>query len=106
MEIRVTLGGYFYGEKGQTFQMYTEAFKLKAVRTYLDGSSSYTIIAEQQGIRSCTQLKVWVRKWKNGDSFDERKNEEKEMNPRKGRSRTSFGSVEEESDYLKAQVDI
>lgn len=92
-------------KKGQTFQMYTEEFKLKAVRAYLDGSSSYKIVAEQQGIRNCTQLKVWVRKWQKGESFDERKNEKNEMNPMRGRPRTSFGSVEEERDYLKAQVD-
>jgi len=45
---------------------------------------------------------VWVKKWQNGISFDERKNE---TNPLKGRPRKDFVSVEEERDYLKAQVD-
>ncbi|NHN34958.1 transposase [Paenibacillus agricola] len=89
-------------KKGQTFQTYTEEFKLRVVRAYLEGSSSYKVVAEQAGIRHCSQLKVWVKKWQNGDSFDARKSE---MNPLKGRPRTSFASIEEERDYLKAQVD-
>jgi transposase len=97
------LGGDFcMAKKGQAFRMYTEEFKLAAVKTYLGGSASYKVAAEQLGIRNCSQLKVWVKKWQNGDSFDERKNE---MNPLKGRPRMSFGSIEEERDYLKAQVD-
>lgn len=90
-------------KKGQTFQSYTEEFKLEAVRAYLQGSSSYKVVAQQRGIRSCTQLKVWVKKWQDGEAFDERK--EGGLNPLKGRPRTIFGSVEEERDYLKAQVD-
>jgi transposase len=46
---------------------------------------------------------VWVKKWQNGKPFDERKGNE--PNPLKGRPRTVFGSVEEERDDLKAQVD-
>lgn len=91
-------------KKGQTFQSYTEEFKLKAVKAYLGSSLSYKVVAQQQGIRNCTQLKVWVNKWKNGESFDERKDEKQDMNPMRGRTRTSFSSVEEERDYLKAQV--
>jgi hypothetical protein len=45
---------------------------------------------------------VWVKKWKNGQQFDERSGV---INPFKGRPRTNFKSVEEERDYLKAQVD-
>jgi transposase len=88
-------------KKGQIFQSYTEEFKLAAVKAYLEGSSSYKVIAEQFNLRSCTQLKVWVKKWKNGDRFDERKGV---AHPLKGRPRTSFASIEEERDYLKAQV--
>ncbi|MBO7744406.1 hypothetical protein I8J29_09385 [Paenibacillus sp. MWE-103] len=44
-----------------------------------------------------------MKKWQNGAPFDERKGNE--SNPLKGRPRTVFNSVEEEQDYLKAQVD-
>ncbi len=104
MEVRVTLGGdIFMAKKGQTFNTYTDEFKVKAVRTYLEGSSSYQVVAEREGIRNCSQLKVWVKKWLNGESFDGRK--DNEPNPLKGRPRTVFDSVEEERDYLKMQVD-
>jgi transposase len=90
-------------KKGQTFNQYTEEFKLAAVQEFIEGSSSYKIVAERLGIRSCTQLKVWVKKWMKGEAFDERA--EKIPSPLKGRPRTSFNTVEEERDYLKAQVD-
>lgn len=89
-------------KKGQVFQDYTEEFKIEAVKTYLEGSESYKVVAERLKIRNCTQLKVWVKKWKDGEAFDLRKGA---SNPLKGRPRTIFNTVEEERDYLKAQVD-
>ncbi|RLQ94271.1 helix-turn-helix domain-containing protein [Falsibacillus albus] len=89
-------------KKGQTFNNYSDEFKLKAVMKYVNGSKSYTVLAEELGIRNCSQLKVWVKKWKQGVPFDERKGV---SNPLKGRPRTKFKSVEEERDYLKAQVE-
>jgi transposase len=90
-------------KKGQTFKQYNEAFKLSAVKAYLEGSSSYKTIAEKLGIQNCTQLKVWVRRWLNGEAFDVRR--DVITSPLAGRPRTTFGSVEEERDYLRAQVD-
>jgi transposase len=88
-------------KKGQQFQRYTDEFKLNAVLKYINGSKSYKVMAEELGIQHCTQLKVWVNKWKNGQPFDVRSGV---SNPLKGRLRTKFNSVEEERDYLKAQV--
>jgi len=88
-------------KKGQTFNQYTVEFKLAAVQEYLKGTSSYKIVAEKLDIRNCTQLKVWVKKWQAGESFDV--GSDKKSSP--GRPRTIFNTVEEERDYLKAQVD-
>ncbi len=97
------LGGDFsMAKKGQQFQRYSNEFKQKAVLAYVNGSKSYKVVAEEMGIRHCTQLKVWVKKWKNGQPFDERGGV---SNPLKGRPRTNFKTVEEERDYLKAQVE-
>lgn len=90
-------------KKGQTFKQYTEEFKLVAVQEYIKGSSSYKKVAEKLEIRNCSQLKVWVRKWQNGEAFDVRA--EKTPNLLTGRPRTIFSTIEEERDYLKAQVD-
>lgn len=45
-------------KKGQTFETYTEEFKMKAVSAYVEGSSSYKVVAGREGIRNCSQLKV------------------------------------------------
>ena len=98
------LGGDFsMAKKGQTFNSYSEEFKHNAVMRYVNGSKSYKVLSEELGIRHCSQLKVWVKKWKDGVPFDERKGV---SNPLKGRPRTKFKSVEEERDYLKAQVEF
>ena len=89
-------------KKGQVFQKYTEELKIAAVKEYIEGSSSHKEVAEKWGIRNITQLKVWIRKWRAGEAFDVRKGL---TSPLKGRPRTIFDSVEEERDYLKAQVD-
>lgn len=88
-------------KKGQQFNRYTDEFKLNAVMKYINGSKSYKVMADELGILNCSQLKVWVKKWKNGQPFDERSGV---TNPLKGRLRNKFKSVEEERDYLKAQV--
>jgi transposase-like protein len=65
MKVQVTLGGnIFMAKKGQTFQTYTEEFKLNALSSYVEGSSTYKVVAEREGIRNCPQLKLWVKKWK------------------------------------------
>jgi len=101
--VTLILGGDFsMAKKGQQFQRYTNEFKLNAVMKYVKGTKSYKVLADELGILNCTQLKVWVKKWKKGEKFDERSGV---SNPLKGRPRTNFKSVEEERDYLKAQVD-
>jgi transposase len=95
-------GIFSMAKKGQQFQTYTDEFKLNAVMKYVNGSKSYKVLADELGILNCTQLKVWVKKWKNGEKFDVRSGI---ANPLKGRPRTNFKSIEEERDYLKAQVD-
>ncbi len=90
-------------KKGQRFEKYTDEFKQNAVMKYINGSQSYKALAEELGIKNSTQLKVWVRKWKNGEPFDIRSRSE--VNPMHGRPRTNFKTIEEERDYLKAQVD-
>jgi transposase len=72
------------------------------VQAYLAGKGSYKVLAVQFGIRSKTQLKNWVKKYKAGEAYDTRKGS---TSPLKGRPRTTFNSVEEERDYLKMQVD-
>lgn len=84
---------------------HTVEFKLNAVKLYLDGNRSYQTIAKEVGLRSPTQLKNWVNQYRDGLSFEDRRGKHK-MNRHifQGFQRTKFTSIEEERDYLKAQV--
>ncbi|WP_411809695.1 transposase, partial [Bacillus mojavensis] len=52
--------------KGQHFQHYTKEFKMKAVKMYEEGNKSYHLLSEELGLRSSTQLKNWVKKYREG----------------------------------------
>ncbi len=45
-------------KKGQVFQQYTDEFKLEAVNDYIEGSSSYKVVAKRLEIRNFIQLKA------------------------------------------------
>ncbi|MGH1092558.1 helix-turn-helix domain-containing protein [Bacillus mycoides] len=51
-------------KKGSTFNTYSEELKLSAVQSYLNGEGSYNMIKEKYQLRSFTQLKNWVEKYK------------------------------------------
>ncbi|RVT56095.1 IS3 family transposase [Niallia taxi] len=92
-------------KKGQTFQSYSSETKLKAVIMYENGEGSYNSISEELGLRSSTQLKDWVKKYRKGESFHDLRGSNPSTHPFIGRPKTKFNSVEEERDYLKAQVE-
>ena len=96
------------GKTGRIYKKYTEEFKINAVKLYKQGEKSYSVLADELGLRSPTQLKNWVKKYNKGESFEDfrgRTSSNSELNPLKGRQKTNFNSIEEERDYYKAQVD-
>lgn len=93
-------------KKGQTFKRYSEEFKLRAVTMYLQGGMGYKAIAKELGIPSKSQVQQWVRKKNNGEGFVDQRGKKCSVDPPFiGRPRTKFSTVEEERDYLKAQVE-
>ncbi|PNB66143.1 hypothetical protein C1X30_35645, partial [Pseudomonas sp. FW305-BF6] len=53
-----------------------------------------------------TQLKQWVKKYRNGELFIDKRGKSSHANtPFIGRPKTKFDSIEEERDYLKAKVE-
>ncbi|MFB7142942.1 transposase [Gottfriedia sp. NPDC056225] len=91
--------------KGTKFKKYSIEFKLKAVKRYEDGFGSYVSISEELGLRSSTQLKEWVKKYRNGELFDDQRGKSKANNPFADFTKTEFSSIEEENKYLKAQIE-
>ncbi|KAA6447386.1 transposase, partial [Bacillus atrophaeus] len=59
--------------KGQHFQRYTKEFKMKAVNLYEEGNKSYHTLSEELGLRSSTQLKNWVKKYREGKFFEDQR---------------------------------
>ncbi|AMA72792.1 Transposase and inactivated derivatives [Aneurinibacillus thermoaerophilus] len=90
-------------KKGQKFQHYTPELKAEAVRLYEEEGMSYQAVAERLEIRSNTQVKRWVKKYRNGEDFKDKRGESTAW--RKGRPKTKFKSVEEELAYVKAERD-
>ena len=82
---------------------YLVEFKLEAVRLYEEGKVSYQAVADQMGIRSNTQVKRWVKKYREGLTFEDGRG--KASRPNKGRPKTRFASIEEELAYVKAERD-
>ncbi|WP_143764176.1 IS3 family transposase [Paenibacillus odorifer] len=83
-------------KKGQTFTKYSEELKNEAVRLHLEEHMSYSQILEKLDIKSDAQLVRWIRKFKSGETFEDRRG--------KG-GRKHFDSKDEEIAYLKAQVE-
>jgi transposase len=88
-------------KKGQTFQHYTPELKAEAVRLYEEGGISCQFVAVQLNIISSTQVKQWVKKHRNNQTFVDHRG--KTAGWRKGRPKTRFASIEEELMYLKAE---
>ncbi|HDR8112248.1 TPA: transposase [Bacillus cereus] len=51
-------------QKGTTFNTYSNEINLSAVQSYLNGEGSCDMIAEKYQIRSSTQFKHWIKKYK------------------------------------------
>lgn len=82
---------------------YPVAFKVEAVRLYLEGHGSYRQLCEQLGIKDKRQLRNWVAKVQRGESLEDKRG--KSDSPHKGRPRTKFESLEEKLAYVEAERD-
>ena len=83
---------------------YSASLKLKAVKIFLEGEKSGSVIAEDLGISSCRMIEKWVKiheKYGKEGFVDKRGNL---TGPRKGRPRKDFNSLEEENEFLRAKV--
>ncbi len=90
---------------------YSNELKLEIVQAYLTGNESMQKIADRYDIRNVSQVKVWVKKFKEIGSIEAfnrlpstGSGAKGVKNPLKGK-RTHFKNVEEERDYYKAQVE-
>lgn len=80
---------------------YSEELKHETVMRYLNGESP-SIIANELGIRDTKRIRIWAKKFQNGELLSE--NRGKASGIGRGRPRTKFASLEEENEYLKAEL--
>jgi len=88
------------------YNKYTKEFKLKAVKMYLDDGYSYPQVANRLQIRSNTQVRSWVKKFKEMGytAFDEERRGTLKGSKR-GRPKKNFSSLEEEVQSLRMEVE-
>ncbi len=83
---------------------YSTSLKLEAVKTFLKGEKSASIIAVDLGISSRRMVEKWVLIYEKfgEDGFKDKRG--KLTGPRKGRPKKDFNSLEEENKFLRAKV--
>lgn len=60
-------------KKGRKFNQYSIEIKAEAVRLYLEEGLGYRVVAKRLGLRSKTQVEMWVKRHQEERSFaDER----------------------------------
>ena len=93
-------------KKGRKLRTYTKEFKERAVQMHEHEGMGYKAIAKALGMPDRRPIQYWVKKYRNGETLsDQRGRTTKAKSPVSGRPRTRFQSIEEERDYLKAQVE-
>lgn len=102
-------GDFSMSRKNNT---YPTELKLGVVQAYLAGEESMQKIAEKYEIRNVSQVKVWVREFKEVESIDAfnrlpsaGSGAKGIKNPLKGK-RIHFKDIEEERDYYKARITV
>lgn len=83
-------------KKGTKFNRYSIETKLEAVRLYLEEGLGYQAVAQRLGLRSKTQVEIWVKRHKEEKSFMD-----KRIRPPQHPGK--FNSLEEELAYYKME---
>lgn len=90
--------------KGSSFIKYSLEFKIWLVEKYLAGEGGIETLALSNGLKSKTQLKDWIRKYRLGELTET--NADKRgcgAGSHKGRPREKFESQEQQLEYLKLE---
>jgi len=86
-------------KKREAYVYHDLEFKIKLVKLYLEGCGGYRTLAREYGLKQGTQLRDWVKKYKNGELTEE-------DSDRRGKCtflKKTFKSREEEMEYLKLE---
>lgn len=87
---------------------YSKELKLQAVKTFLKGEKSCSVIAEDLDISSRKRIIEWVSIYrkKGVAGFNTKPKQRKPTGTNKGRVKKNFVDEKEELEYLRAKVDL
>jgi hypothetical protein len=71
--VTLYLEGIFYGTKRTNISPLYGGIQTKSYSLYENEGMSYQAVAKKLGIPSCTQIKVWVKKYRNGESLGDQR---------------------------------
>jgi len=86
-------------KKRETYVYHDLEFKTKLVTLYLEGKGGYRTLAKEYGLKQGTQLRDWVKKYKNGELTEA-------DSDRRGKCtflKKIFKNRDEEIEYLKLE---
>lgn len=89
-------------KKGTRFSSYSDEFKAEAVKLVVEERLSYQTIVDILGLKSKTQIGDWVKKSQANKTLSDQR---KVATGTPGRKKISFGSMQEELTYVKAERD-
>lgn len=90
----------------RTNKHYSEALKLEVVKRYLNGERA-TVLMREYGISDAKRVRIWTKKYQNGESFAETRGKASLANGvRKGRTPIKHLSLEEQIKHLTMENNI
>ena len=87
----------------RTNKKYSIEQKLKAVLLYLHEGISAKDVAKELGIQDEKRVRIWARKYEEGDALSLESQTGKLKGSTKGRPKKNFETHEDEMEYLKAE---
>ena len=88
-------------KKRREYVVHDLEFKIKLAELYLEGAGGFRTLAIEYGVKNGTQIKDWVRKYKNGELTEEKADQRGKYSFNK----KIFKSPEEEMKYLLLEND-
>ena len=94
-------------KKGSQFTTYHPDFKLQVVEDYLSGKSgSLTLIARKYGLKSKSQIEIWVKKYRNNPDLLKQDLRGKSSTRRPKSVKLEDMTLEEQNEYIRMENNI
>ena len=97
---------YWMGDFMEKRKKYSKELKLQAVKTFLKGEKSCSVIAKDLDVSSRKRIIEWVSIYRKKGAAGFNIKPRKPASRNKGRVKKNFADEKEELEYLRAKVDL